>query len=199
MGCNVLNSMWGGGADPPFGNVTLVWTRGGEEGGEEGRSVCKQNWAKPSLLCSFFTWPKAKAIQQCIKPVPSVTTLILFSESDHPALWVQKTQYAATPTTHSRARTSIQGFVWTVNKLVSKYNLVASTQIWLKTMNKDQTEACDFTYHLRQTSCWLKAEEIRASSSIEGQIKITGELKQGREMFTSQKMRNLVWREHMLC
>lgn len=37
MGSNVLNSMWGGGADPPFRNVTLV--RGGE--GAAGRHCAK--------------------------------------------------------------------------------------------------------------------------------------------------------------
>lgn len=109
-----------------------------------------------------------------------------------------KSHNVATPTALSRASPSIQGFVWTANTRVSKYNLAASTQICLKTLNRNY-ETCDSNYHLGGMSGWPKEEEIRASSSIDGRIKIAGEMKQGREMFTSQKMRNLVWGEHMLC
>lgn len=51
MGCNVLNSMWGGGADPPFGNVTLVWTSGEKGGGGVGRQL-ELNGA---LVCTVLT------------------------------------------------------------------------------------------------------------------------------------------------
>lgn len=147
-------------------------------------------------------WPKAKTIQTEQKPAfcnhlnPSARVIFFFfslrvyGKKRIRVLTLQwgscgyKRPSTATPTPHSRATSSIQWFVWTINTLVSKYKLVPSTKICRKMLNKDQPEAWDM-------SCWLKEEEIWVSSSTDGQIKIAGEMKRGREMHTSQKMRNL--------